>query len=270
MKKQVRVHHTNHVKSMLPIIVSMLRLVCGLTLLFCLSTLGSMCSSYDVQELHYSHLKDESEGYMSPLARQGGKSLVHPDAENPLPGALTAWLHVEGTSVDYPVAALEPTMADTFYLNHTLWGEASYLGCPYLDRRSASDSAHLLVYGHHFIGSTSMFGTLWNRYQPSAFSGTGTAQWSPYASGIKQTAIRFQPFCALRVPRSYAPIQRFTFTSADDLKSWLTSIAEEASACCPNWKDRIEQATRVLTLATCTEGNGKSSMRTLVLFTTQA
>ena len=50
------------------------------------------------------------------------------------------------------------------------------------------------------------------------------------------------------------------------MKAWLTELAREASACTENWQTAISGARRVLSLITCTEGNGHSMWRTIVIF----
>ena len=47
-----------------------------------------------------------------------------------LPPGAVAWVRVEGTSVDYPVAELSDGMPDDYYLKHDLWGSASGPGAP--------------------------------------------------------------------------------------------------------------------------------------------
>lgn len=178
--------------------------------------------------------------------------------------AAAGTLSIEGSAVSCTVARLEEDMPDSFYLTHTLDGSWSSLGCPFLDRRSTADGAHLLLYGHHFTGSTVMFGSLWECYTQERFDELGAARWAPADGGEPAT---FTPFCALRVPAAYGTIQRFSFPGADDLKHWLHELAEEAGALSPTWEEQAASATRVLTAVTCTEGNGASAHRTIVVFT---
>lgn len=180
--------------------------------------------------------------------------------------AVVAWIDVDGTHISYPVAQPTSTMADDYYLHHAIDGTPHSLGCPYIDRRSSKDGQHVVVYAHHLASSPVLFGELANRYQQGAFDKLGNATWRSVENGkIARTTI-FQPLCALRVPASYEAIQQFSFTSIEDMKAWLTELAHEASACTENWQTAISGARRVLSLITCTEGNGHSMRRTIVIF----
>ena len=173
-----------------------------------------------------------------------------------------AWLSVDGTPIDLPVATLEAGTPADYYLTHDLWGAPSSLGCPFIDARCAVDGVHVLVFGHRIGWGDAMFTPLWNRYEQHAFDELGTARWEA-PSG---EAIAFQPLCALRVPARYAAIQRFTFADTVELRSWLGGITSEATARAADWRERIAGASRALTLATCSEANGHSETRTLVIF----
>ena len=157
-------------------------------------------------------------------------------------------------------------MADDYYLHHAIDGTPHSLGCPYIDRRSSKDGQHIVVYAHHLASSPVLFGELANRYQQGAFNKLGNATWRSVEDGKVARTTIFQPLCALRVPASYEAIQRFSFTSIEDTKAWLTKLAHEASACTENWQTAISDARRVLSLITCTEGNSHSMRRTIVIF----
>lgn len=180
--------------------------------------------------------------------------------------AVVAWIDVDGTHISYPVAQPTSTMADDYYLHHAIDGTPHSLGCPYIDRRSSKDGQHVVVYAHHLASSPVLFGELANRYQQDAFDKLGNATWRSVEDGKVARTTIFQPLCALRVSASYEAIQRFSFTSIEDMKAWLTELAREASACTENWQTATSGAQRVLSLITCTEGNGHSMRRTIVIF----
>ncbi|GEM_PF-2595981 len=180
--------------------------------------------------------------------------------------AAVAWIEVDGTQISYPVAQPTSTMADDYYLHHAIDGTPHSLGCPYIDRRSSKDGQHVVVYAHHLASSPVLFGELANRYQQDAFDKLGNATWRSVEDGKVDRTTIFQPLCTLHVPASYEAIQRFSFTSIEDMKAWLTELAREASACTENWQTAINGARRVLSLITCTEGNGHSMWRTIVIF----
>ena len=69
-----------------------------------------------------------------------------------------AWLHVDDTSIDYPVMQGK---TNTEYLNKDPYGDYSLSGSIFLDTRNESDfsDSYSLTYGHHMAGGL-MFGAL--------------------------------------------------------------------------------------------------------------
>ena len=74
-----------------------------------------------------------------------------------------------------------------------------------------------------------------------------------------------RPLCALSVPERFAEIQVFDLAGTD-VASFANKICEQASARIADWRSLADRARRILTLITCTEANGHSSTRTIVLF----
>lgn len=175
--------------------------------------------------------------------------------------SLVAWLSVEGTAIDYPVVQPADGQDADYYLHHDFWGAYSTQGCPYLDARASADGMHLLVYGHHLSSSGQMFTALYRAYQQDVFEGIGTATWETQTG-----AVEFVPVCSLSVDKAYADIQVFSFGSTAELRAWLAGIAEDASARSNGWTELCAQATRVLTLVTCSSTIAGQRARTLVIF----
>jgi sortase B len=62
-----------------------------------------------------------------------------------------AWVTVPGTGIDTPIVQAHAD-APEYYLSHDIYGNWSYLGCPYLDASKEADglaSLELLIYGHN-------------------------------------------------------------------------------------------------------------------------
>lgn len=200
--------------------------------------------------------------------RYDGLAAMHEEEPSEKPGAgqpaaaYVAWLTVEGTPIDLPVAAVSDGMPADFYLSHDLWGNRSELGCPYLNDRCGEKGRHILVYGHRIGWTDEVLTPLADCYHQQRFDALGQARWE---SADGEVTV-FHPLCALCVPASFAPIQRFGFDDLDDLRSWLGSIAARADARAANWEERLARTERVLTLVTCSEANGHSATRTLVVF----
>lgn len=231
-----------------------------LSLVIILALLASNIALLDDQEQTYQQLATLVD---TPVDDQREKM-------SGLPRACVAWLTVAGTNISYPIAH-PSTLEPEYYLDHSLWGTASSVGCPYLDARSDPNGTHLMVFGHHLAHSTVMLSELADSYQQARFDTIGAATWQPIDDGARSGKARsFEPLCALAVPATFAPIQRVTFASRAVLHDWLEELVVRASARASTWKQRLEQADYVLSLITCTEGNGRSQQRTITVFVAQA
>ena len=66
------------------------------------------------------------------------------------------WVTVPDTVIDYPVVQAHAEDPD-YYLEHNVYGEPDYRGCPYLDASCAADgldSKACYIYGHHLDDGT--------------------------------------------------------------------------------------------------------------------
>lgn len=214
----------------------------------CVAAAGSLLFPQAASQAGYSGLAAEV---------ADGKGGV--DAE--VDGA-AAWLRVEGTSVDYPVAALADGMPDDYYLRHDLWGRESGAGCPYLMRGCGADDPHALVYGHHMGWTGLMFSTIANAYLPDSFARIGRALWSTADGGETE----FTPYCAMRVDKTYQGIRRFDFSGGSGMEEWLNELAADASSRSDGWRSLSASATRALTLVTCSSARAGLRDRTLLVF----
>ena len=178
--------------------------------------------------------------------------------ENP---EAVGWITVEGTPIDYPVVQPSPSTPEAFYLTHDFWRQADSAGCPYLGVRARASGTHLLIFGHRLGPTNRMFGALSPAWRQESFDTLGTAQLET-PSGSSS----FSPLLALKVDRDFADIQRFSFENDAEMRSWLSSLAEQAHARHANETGLIEQAKRVLTLVTCAKMRSGERERTLVVF----
>lgn len=228
--------------------------ICACTLVLCISMLGEIAAERD-------HLRLTDNGMETDRAPREHAIQDGGTSERPL-----SHLDVGGTAIDCNVGELAPTMSDAYYLTHACDGSFSRFGCPYLDRRSSTDSVHILIYGHHIACSPAVFGELAACYRQGEFDSLGCARLTAVEPGGAPRTVTFLPFCALRVPATYSAIQCFRFESHESKLAWLASVSGDATARCEGWQERLAGARQVLTLVTCTEGNGHSGHRTLVLF----
>lgn len=176
--------------------------------------------------------------------------------------AIVAWIDSDEPDLSYPVVQPRKDTPRTWYLNHDAWGNASELGCPYLDIRSAGDGDHMLVYGHRIVGTDYIFSPLANAYIPEVFSVLGVMRWRPKQG----RELLCTPLCAMRVKATYQPIQQFDFDDADSFKMWLQGIVEDASAVTHTAEALVSSATTAVTLVTCSGNLIGSDWRTLVVY----
>lgn len=179
-----------------------------------------------------------------------------------LPEGVDAWVRVEGTPIDYPVAWADEE-DPALHLDHDPWGAPSWLGCPFVDARCHPNSLHLLVYGHHFAGTPLMFSCLHDVYEERRFEelGGGELVWTD-AGGES----RLQALCALRVTSDYPNVQRFDLEDQPALASFLAGMCAAASARHPDSATLCSHARRAITLATCSSLSSGQPWRTLVVF----
>ena len=170
-----------------------------------------------------------------------------------------AWLSVDGTPIDYPVAQ-GAEQEPGFSLAHDLWGQPSQVGCPYLDWRCSVADTHALIYGHR-VGTTDLqFSPIANAWDQGVFDALGAATLE-----TRTDTKSYVPCFALKVDKSYEQIQRFSM-NRDELRSWLEDMLGEASAASPRAQDLCRHATKALTLATCASSQAGQRERTLLVF----
>ena len=181
-------------------------------------------------------------------------------AIDPIPDEACAWVNVEGTSIDYPVAA-QPADDPDLWLRRNLWGEWSILGTPFLASSCDPDGQRLLVFGHHIAYTHEMFSDLQLAYEQEDFDCLGTCWWT---TRTRQDA--YEPLFAMEVDESYQPAQQTAATSAEELRGWLTQMGEGASARAEGWREAASRATQSLCLVTCSSNWSGQSERTVVVF----
>lgn len=172
-----------------------------------------------------------------------------------------AWLTVENTSIDHPVAQAFEDDAD-YFLSHDLWGSSSGIGCPFVDYRTHADASHVLVLAHRLSTSGRLFAELQDAHEQGSFERLGRLTWTTPNAG--QTI--FRPICATEVDMADRLVQSFSFDSEQALRSWLMENLERSSARSARANDAAQAATRVVTLVTCSAEGGGQRLRSAVMF----
>ena len=187
--------------------------------------------------------------------------------------SVAAWVSVQGTDIDLPVVATHSEDDQAWYLTHDLWGRSATSGTPFLDRRCDSASArHVCAYAHHMTSTSGMFSQLQEAYLQERFDRLGPLSWE-----TPEALVQAEPLCALRVDASWQEIQRFDWGSADQdgggqddvagFRTWLEGIAAQADALSPQADQMLANATRCITLVTCSSDFAMQRWRTITLWT---
>lgn len=223
------------------------------------AALGLFCLQAK-SDADYSGLAAQATAETDVVDTEGDRAGIDWDGLLAQNGDLVGWIKVDGTGIDHPVVRASDDKSEDFYLTHDFWGARSAAGCPYLDRRCRPDGSHLMIYGHSMGLSSSMFGSIWDAYKQERFDQIGAATWSTPGSGTE----RLRPLCALRVPSTYARIQKFGIGSGD-LSAWLRGLCAEAGAVSTEWREMCEGAGRAVTLVTCSQPWSGAAERTLLV-----
>lgn len=173
-------------------------------------------------------------------------------------GDVVGWVQVDGTTIDHPVVRGGD---NEWYLRHDLWGGWSEAGCPFLDVRADPDDGPQLVFGHHLGASSEMFSELHDVWRQEAFDRLGICTWITPCE-----TLRLRPAFAMSVDEGYAEIQRFSFATPERMREWARSMGEGASARAEGWEGEVLQASRVVSLVTCSSDIPHQRARTVVVF----
>lgn len=174
-----------------------------------------------------------------------------------------AWVFVEGAGIDLPVVQAGPA-SPTWWLDHDLDGNESVAGVPFVDARCSARSSHVLCLGHHLALTGGVFSGLRTCFQQEAFEhicGSGLVWSCPEDGNVAMRAL-----CAATVEATDELAQRTTFADTGELRAWLASIVERASAVAPNAPALAARAERAVTLITCSSLVAGQSARTVVTF----
>lgn len=177
-----------------------------------------------------------------------------------LPDGVVAWLRVNGTNIDYPVAQAHES-DPSFYLSHDIWGNSSRSGCPFLDWRCSNARLQKLVYAHRMGTTGRQFSPIAETWQQEEFDRIGTLEWK-----TTDGTSTFRPFCALKVDKTYHKIQTFDACSETELRNWLSSILCDSTARAADARVLCLGAQKAITLATCSSEQSDQRDRTLLVF----
>ena len=153
---------------------------------------------------------------------------------------IVAWLSIDGTNIDYPVAQHSD---NDYYLHHLFNGEWNSSGCLFMDCHNQSDFSgrHIIIYGHHMDNGT-MFQNLMGYKNQSFYNEHPTAQlFTPDGAYTVE-------FFAGYVTSVDGDAWKLDFASDAEFVEWLDNAKNKSlfeSHVTPTAADRI------VTLSTC-------------------
>lgn len=179
-------------------------------------------------------------------------------------GDLKYWMTVENKPIDYPLVQ-HPT-DQNYYLKHDFWGGYDVAGTPFIDVRNYLSDKHLLTYGHHITGSTTMYSTVNKAWDPDELAEIGKLTLeSPTENGNTNYEV-FYPAYGFMVDQSYQEIQTFDFDSDTQFRTWLKGMADTASAKNEHTDYLCRNARRAVSFVTCASDTPNQRQRTIIMF----
>ncbi len=152
---------------------------------------------------------------------------------------ITAWLHVQGTVIDYPVVHT-PEHSEK-YLRMDLEGNYARSGVPFLDGRIDLDSPHLIIYGHNMLNGT-MFSDL-TKFTDPAFA----AENDEITLSLANEERRYRIFAVVETDGRDAWYKAMSFASPDQYKQQVAALSVRSL-----YKGALPESGQLLTLSTCT------------------
>lgn len=184
-----------------------------------------------------------------------------PHSEREASAASLHRLRVGNTPIDTLVPQPSENQPSDWYLKHDINGMPYRLGTPYLDSR-CRNRRHFVVYGHNHGIYDIAFSSIARAEDDAKFQSIGPASWGK----IGDEPQTYLPAFSCRVDRSYAAIQRFSYSSHEEFVSWLDALKEDARACSANCDELIQRAQSALSLITCSYNNRDRRDRTIIVF----
>ncbi len=153
---------------------------------------------------------------------------------------IVAWLSIDGTTIDYPVAQHSD---NDYYLHHLFTGEWNSSGCLFMDCKNHADISdrHTIIYGHHMDNGT-MFQNLMYYKEQSFYDEHPTAQL--FTPGGTYTV----EFFAGYVTSVDGDAWKLDFATDAEFEDWIENAKEKSlfkSSAAPTAEDKL------VTLSTC-------------------
>ena len=174
---------------------------------------------------------------------------------------VVGWITIPNTMVDYPIVQAQKDNPG-YYLDHDVFGNWNFAGCPYLDadcaKRGLEESQNAVVFAHNLgYGDESMFAAI-AHYADASFA-------EEHRMILVQTPTAKMAFEAqgAAVLHGSADSKRMSFDGTRDLRDWLQARLAECQVLI---RTPDPQPERVFTLCTCSYNRWENERTLLYAF----
>lgn len=163
-----------------------------------------------------------------------------------------AWIYIENTNVDLPVAQSAPGESDSFYLNHNVYKNYQFSGTIYSEKHNKLDFSDpvTVLYGHNMLNG-SMFATL-HKFNDKSFFDKNTTMFVFTHDKVYTYLI----YAAYQYDDRHI-LNSFNMDNPDSLKSYQDSTLLQRPYYC-NIREGVslDENDKILTLSTCMNSGG--------------
>ena len=136
------------------------------------------------------------------------------------------WIQVDNTNVSFPLIQATEEKPASWWLWKNFFGEYSERGCIVVDEHTSMSSMEVLISGHRLLYGTDMFSDLSYNHEQGAFDKIGMMHLTTL-DGITRD---FTPICAYMRDDRWPEAQRESFSTFDEMRSWLLEMRDGADA----------------------------------------
>lgn len=223
-------------------IVSTILLVVGIVLL---AAAGGMWLYNQYQYKQQDTINEKLAAYAKVDDTGNTAPEVDWDALKAINADVVGWIQVPGTVINYPV--YQGSTNDD-YLRTNAEGNYSVGGQIFLDCDNTAPGMvdqQTIIYGHHLYNG-SMFKTIADMENQGMFDSVSTIWYV-----TESATYELQPVLTYKTDENDETVRQFSFTSADELHSYLTTLEAKATAKASNSSELIANSSNVLSLCTC-------------------
>ena len=184
------------------------------------------------------------------------------DALKAVNNEVVGWIQIPGTVVNFPV--YQSTDNDK-YLHTSAEGTYSLGGQVFMDYANTAPGmidGQTIIYGHH-LRNGAMFKAIYDMSNQEMFDSVTTIWYV-----TEDATYELEPLFLYETDASDTSVRQFTFSSDEELRSYLLELLEQAVTYRSDAEELISSATNVLTLCTCNYDDGDSGRTLLVCIPT--